>query len=97
MATAAAAAAFKRVPFGAAGLVSQTASAFAFDVLPSQVGFCVRDAELDREDRPNTAVCLSADIGDWASGRGSKSNGDFEHSGQVPGHGYLSWWEDFDD
>ena len=43
----AAAAAFKRVLFGVAGLVAQTASAFAFDTLPSLVDFCVHDAELD--------------------------------------------------
>ena len=70
MATAAAAAAaFTRVLSEAAGLVSQTASAFAFDVLPSLVDFCVLDAELDRDDRPYTAACLSAGTGDWPSGR----------------------------
>ena len=30
---------------------------------------CVHDGELDREDRPDTAGCLSAGIGDQAPGR----------------------------
>ena len=44
----------------AACLVAQTAGACAFDV---------HDVELDREVWPNTAGCLSAGTGDWASGR----------------------------
>ena len=35
----------------------------------SLVNLCVYDDELDREDMPNTAGCLSAGTGDWASGR----------------------------
>ena len=33
------------------------------------MNLCVHEDELDREDRPNTASCLSAGTGDWASGR----------------------------
>ena len=53
----------------AACLVAQTAGACAFDVSASLVELCVHDVKLDREDRPNTAACLSAGTGDWASGR----------------------------
>ena len=53
----------------AACLVAQTAGACAFDGSASLVDFCVHDVELDREDRPNTAGCLSAGTGDWTSGR----------------------------
>ena len=44
----------------AACLVAQTAGACAFDVSASLVNLCVYEDELDREDRPNTAGCLSA-------------------------------------
>ena len=50
-------------------LVAQTAGACAFDVWALLVDLCVHDVELDREDRPNTAGCVSAATGDWASGR----------------------------
>ena len=53
----------------AACLVAQTAGACAFDVSASLVNLCVHEDEVDREDRPNTAGCLSAGTGDWASGR----------------------------
>ena len=44
----------------AACLVAQTAGACAFDVSASVVNLCVHEDELDREDRLNTAGCLSA-------------------------------------
>ena len=53
----------------AACLVAQTAGACAFDVSASLVNLRVHEDELDREDRPNTAGCLSAGTGDWASRR----------------------------
>ena len=53
----------------AACLVAQTAGAYALDVSASLVNMCVHEDELDREDRPNTAGCLSAGSGDWGSGR----------------------------
>ena len=52
-----------------AGVCSLLAAAHASgDVFPS-VDVVVHDSEIHREDRPNTAGCLSAGIGDWASGR----------------------------
>ena len=52
-----------------AGVCSLLAAADASeDVFPS-VDVVVHDSEIHREDRPNTAGCLSAGIGDWASGR----------------------------
>ena len=48
---------------------SLSVAAVASEDLLSLVDSGVHDCEFDREDRPNTASCLSAGTRDWASGR----------------------------
>ena len=52
-----------------AGVCSLLPAARASEVVFPSVNVVVHDSEIHREDRPNTAGCLSAGTGDWASGR----------------------------